>query len=307
MKNSFCVIKPASIFLVVLLLSNCVAVQPFPLAARAGDTITVAAGSADGMTASNTTATFTSDAPATLGQVYDLTSSIRAVTKIYPDKTSMAWTDSIAGGMPYSTGHGSWQTVVLLDLDPSLPIGAGHLNITTTAPDTSPFFIFKISDVSQPLEILPGTGVSNDFLYKGYPDAVGDFSLLNPRKQAIITNGMNGAAGRVYGAIEVVVNAAIADISTGNAVADDSILVVPDDQPQDSSAQKQLSWKRSGNEITIIVMSPKGSLNEFQLRSSIVIPESAEFTTPPTVASTTYYDINGSVITGPTPSVALVP
>ena len=46
---------------VAMMLSGCVAYNSLPVAARAGDTITVAIGSADGATTSNTTATYFPD------------------------------------------------------------------------------------------------------------------------------------------------------------------------------------------------------------------------------------------------------
>lgn len=290
----------------ILVLQGCVGVQSFPLAARAGDTITIAAGSVDGMTSSNTTVTFVSDATATLGDSYDLTPNIRAITKIYPDKTSNAWTASNALGIPGSSGHGSWQTVIILDLDPAIPIGAGHFDVHTTAYTGNPFTLTSISDVPLDIEILPGAGVSNTFSYKFFGnDISGTLSDLEPRKQIIVTNAANGAAPYNYGAIEIVVNAPMED-GQGVALVNDDILIVPDDQPQDPISQKQLSWSRTESDIKIYIISPVGKLGEIQARTSIVVPGDTVFTTSPTIVSATYYNVDGVVVTGPTPTVQLV-
>ena len=295
------------ILLALLVVQGCVAVQSFPLAARAGDTITIAAGSVDGMSKSNTTINFISDEPATLGNTYDLTSNIRVITKIYPDKTSQAWTTSNATGIQAASGHGPWQTVIVLDLDPTLPVGMGHFEINTAAYTGNSFVMTSVNNVSIAIEILPGVGATNNFSYEFFGNTLtDDLSKLEPRNQAIITNPQNSSVQSLYGAIEVIVNASILDAS-GNVVPDASILVVPDDQPEDSRVQKQLSWSRSGDEISIYVISPVGLLNEIQVRTSIVIPENATFSVLPTIASINYYDANGEVVTGPTPTVAIVP
>ncbi|VAW53357.1 hypothetical protein MNBD_GAMMA06-386 [hydrothermal vent metagenome] len=294
-------------FAVILLaLQGCVGIQSFPLAARAGDTITIAAGSVDGMTTSNTTVKFVSDEATTFGDEYDLTSNIRVITKIYPDKTSAAWMTSNAAGIPPASGHGSWQSIIVLDLASAIPVGMGHFVITTSAYTGNSLVMTSISDTPVAIEILPGVGSANNFSYKFFGNVAGDLSMLKPGNQAIVANAANGGAQLIYGAINVVVNAAILD-GEGSNLPDSDILIVPDDQPIDAFSQKQLSWSRTGDEISIHIISPVGKLSEIQARASIVIPEDASFTIPPTITSITYYDINGDVVAGPMPSIQQIP
>jgi len=90
LEPSLIAFKALVVIAVVWLTYGCVALQPFPTAARAGDTITLAVGSADGMTDSNTTVEFFAPGvdpdigPGTL-------IPIRSVIKLLPDKASHLW------------------------------------------------------------------------------------------------------------------------------------------------------------------------------------------------------------------------
>ena len=66
---------------VFFLMQGCVAVQTFPTAARAGDTLTLAVGSPDGMTKTNTSVQFVSGS-------YTTALPIRAIIRLKPDNTS---------------------------------------------------------------------------------------------------------------------------------------------------------------------------------------------------------------------------
>lgn len=102
-----------------VLFAGCVGLQTFPIAARSGDTISVAVGSADGMNASNTTVNYYSDLdPGTAIPV-----PVREVVKIYPDKLSRAWLSSDSESFSKRSSHGGWLSLLVLNLPTNIPVG----------------------------------------------------------------------------------------------------------------------------------------------------------------------------------------
>ena len=137
--------------------TGCVSVQPLSNIARAGDTVTLAVGSPQDMTASNTSAVFVPDAGGSATPV-----SIRSIFKVYPDKTSDVWlNDQLLPFIHQSTGHAPWQTIIVVDLPASLPVGPGNIEITTTA--SFPELQSDINEVPVALEIIPGNGQPHQF------------------------------------------------------------------------------------------------------------------------------------------------
>lgn len=292
-----------------IFLQGCVAVQSFPTVARSGDTITLAVGSPEEMTVDNTTIQYFSDFdPA---NPVDLTSNIRNIIKVYPDKKAVAWygstqiqTDSIAPG----SGHGPWLSIVVLDLPstPPLPIGLGHFEITTTANFTSGSK--HVNDVEIEMEIIEGDGNPSSFDYMQYSSSSsptsGDLSILEAPQHVAIIPPFQTSYGS-YGAVEIKVNVPIDTSDSG--VVDTGIRVIFDDSPDNLVSRRQATWSRSGNEFTINIISQNGLLYYWEARTYIVIEdEDYFFSSPPTLTSIRYFDINGDQVAGPTPSVNLV-
>ena len=300
----------------LLFLQGCVAVQTFPLAARSGDTITLAVGSPDGMTKNNTTVTFTSDSD-TLNPV-DVTANIRAISKVYPDKMSAAWFgdhgNNIWGDLiPDASSHGSWLKIIILDLPASLPIGSGYFNVTVTPDVTYPYLSSHVNDVQISMEILPGTGVSSSFSYVPYSFnqniLTNPLSTLEPNKHVLIKPRVQNTSNEfpTYGAVEIKVTAPIVD-SVGGVTNNLPVLLVFDDQPNNLTSQKQASWVRVGDEFTINIISPVGSLQFYEARFAIVLSADNSlysFAGTPVVDSIKYFDISGVEVTGPVPSIIL--
>ena len=88
--SSLSYLNPVCVIIALAVLNGCVALQPFPMAGQAGDTITLAVGSADGMNSSNTTVEFF---PFGTNPNTDpgIPVPVREIVKMYPDKTSHAW------------------------------------------------------------------------------------------------------------------------------------------------------------------------------------------------------------------------
>lgn len=296
----------------LLLIQGCVAVQTFPTAARAGDTITLAVGSPDGMTKSNTNISFISDSDPT--NPVDVTSYVRAITKIFPDKMSPAWhgsKDAFSNLIPKNSGHGGWLSVIILDLPATLPEGAGYFSITVSPDVTYPNTSTTIEEVQVGIEILPGTGVSNAFAHMrvsgNTTPEVQPLSTLEANDHVLIKPPLPFGVLEQYGAIEIKVNAQIRVDLDGTTIPDRLIRVVFDDQPDNLVSQKQASWYRVGDEFTLNYVSPNASLSFYEARAAIVIKRDAvhSFVGTPSFVSIKYFDASGAEVTGIEPAVIL--
>lgn len=285
--------------------SGCAAIQSFPQSARSGETITLAVGSPEGMTKNNILVEYYSDqAPSA---PYDITSGVQSVFKIYPDRGSKAWLydDTL---FPIDTvvsdaGHAAWLTVISLDL-PALPTGTGKIKVTPTSPDIvySPGSQ-QIDQVDISLEILPGTGTPNPLAFIPV-DTSGPISRslsdLEPAPQVIfnppIPTMFNGGSTQ-YGAMEIVLTIPLLTANS-QEVPDADIFVLLDDKGKlNLQSQISLIWNRTGDQFTIVHVSPKG-MNFGQSRFSVATRPGSVLSTPG-VTSIKYFDLNGAEIPGP--------
>lgn len=279
-------------------ISGCTALNSFPQAARGGDTIALAVGSADGMTRANTTASFESDANP--GVFHDITSGIRGIFNLYADKASSTYSvGSNTGSIISTSGHEAWVTVMVVDL-PLLPIGPGKVHITTTAP--YPTIGSHINNIPIDLEILAGTGAASDFAYEfGVGSSLGgDLTLLEPMTHAqIIPDYPQSTSWPKYGAIEMKLHV---PTTQGVKLPPAALRVVADDI--NPTSQSILIYNHDDNEdLTVMFLSPTGGLNYFEPRFSIVPLVNSSlnigFTQPPVITSVSYFDINGNPVSGP--------
>lgn len=283
----------------MLLGTGCVSVQSLSTAARAGDTVTLAVGSAEDMSVANTSAVFVPDAGGAAIPV-----DIRNIFNVYPDKTSDVWLNDVAlPFIPDTTAHAPWQTLIVVDLPASLPVGAGQLDVSTTAGYSS--FQPDINNTPISLEILPGTGAPHQFpvlpsSYNTEPVA-GDLSRLEPLPQIVVqppaSPGSNG-----YGAVELRISAAI-NTSFGQTAP---IAVIPDETITGSGSQ--VLWTREDDLITVNYINPTGSLPTSALRFSIVpLGNNVVMPTnpPPSLLSVRYFYANGLETSGPTPTLTV--
>ena len=298
-----------------IFLGGCTAYKTFPNAARAGDTITLAVGSPDGMTRGNTTATFISEADPE-NQI-DVTPNIRAIFKLYADQASLIYetpalfTEQIV----MTSGHAPSVTVVVIDLPTGLPTGPARIEFSTTA--TYPTIGSHINDLStnaQPLvaaghvdppialNILPGTGTSTEFPYEfgmGW-FMIGDLTWLEAQPHAQVSppfQGGNPAGWPEYGAVEVKMN-----LETDLPLTDSLFRVVADEMSFYTNSQRSVVSDLNGNELTVMFISPKGKLHYYEPRFAVVLDSSVNFSQvpfPATMSSVQYYDVDGNVATGP--------
>lgn len=298
------------IIAVALLISGCVAIQPGTTAARSGDTITLAVGAADGMTAANTTVEFYPGPDPDL--VTPIPVPVRSVVKIYPDRTSKAWLGEDMLSIPRRSSHGGWLSVVVVDL-PSLPEGDGFIRVSTNGEVTYPRFAATPNATDLPFTILPGSGKPNPFDYAVIDgeNMAGNLGLLAPYAQVIVKPPVpaEGEATSVsYGAIEMNMTIPLRSLD-GSPIVDDGIAVVLDDQPQNLLNQTQLLWSRTGDSFTIMLVSPKGMYSH-EARVSIVPRRGPDYPYvldgTPILNLITYFDLEGALSSGPIPTVTTI-
>lgn len=287
--------------ILAMTLSGCIALQTFPQAARGGDTVSLAVGSADGMTRANTTATFVSDS--TPNAPINLTPGIRGIFRLYADKASGMFSDSAISFVVDTSGHEPWVTVMVVDLPQGLPFGAGKVHITTTA--TFPTIGSKIDDVPINLEILPGTGVTSNLSYEfGVGSSRnGNLTQLETLPYALVRPVFpHGTAWPTYGAIELKLHVPTTE---GTALNPPFLRVLVDDMSTSSTSSGLSSVFRhdSNQDLTLMLLSPTGRLRYYEARFSIVplknSTQSIGFTATPVITSVRYFDINGNVVAGP--------
>jgi hypothetical protein len=272
----------------IYILQGCVATQSFPTVARAGDTITLAVGSPDGMNKSNTSAQFVSNVD---GSVIAL--PIRSIIRLRPDETSnLALFDGIVDAEDYYTGHSQWISVIVIDLPEGLTVGSGVININSSASyGTLPV---GINDIPVSIDIIEGTGIRNDFTYNNNFGGVGpgNLSSLEALPQAVM-RPPHLTQTVLLAAAEIKVNVSLGSIPNR------AIRVVADDfYTKNSHDQVQMNWSRNGDDFTVNFISPTASMEPKQLRFSIVLRPGNTFITdpPPRVISVRLFDIDGEPI-----------
>jgi hypothetical protein len=285
------------IAIIILVLQGCVAVQTFPTVARAGDTITLAVGSPDGMTKANTTAQFTSP---NLANPVNL--PIRSIIKLRPDNTSFVGAfDEFTSNIPFSSAHSAWLSMLVIDLPAGLPVGAATINVTTSG-IYYPGQGASVNTIPIGIEVLPGTGSPNKFMYNpnGYGLAEGDLTDLESLPQVVVRPPLNSVWEVEFAAAEIKVSAPSRIKSTGLPIPLNYVKVIADDMSIENSAhQMQMFWTRSGDDYTVNFVN-QGHALTFQTRFSIVLYPYADYEfTPgmvPTVTSVIYYDASGNVL-----------
>lgn len=301
---------------VLIVLSGCVAFQPFPNVFRAGDTITLAVGSADGMTKDNIEVrlfykmTIEEVIDYDTAPYTDLTSNVVEVFKLYPDKTSKAWLSSDAVATSVRSGHGSWLSIIAINLPSTLSDGIGVIKVITDPGIDYPHYNPLVDDIDISVTILPDPdGAPNplDYAIAGGNPAAGDLSKLKMLSQIVVRppKPSQDEVFDVYGGIEVKVTAPMTDL-LGGQVLDEGLRVIMDPQPDHEASQLSRSWARTGNDFTVYMVSPVG-MKYHEARFSIVplFPDYLYlFSGPPNIQSIKYYDLNGDEVTGPLGFVA---
>lgn len=278
-----------------LLLAGCIGLDTFPIAARPGDTITLALGSPEGMKRNNTTVSFEDSQ----GGTHDLTANMRGIFKLYPDRASKAWDSSNTFSLVDNARHEPWLTIMALDLPQSLPVGAGTVRITSSA--TYPSINAHVNDVPIRLDILPGTGTPASLEYvfgSAYTSsALGNVQSLEPRPSITVYTDSNGNS--LYGAIEIKLHI---ETDKGPSLTPSNVRVLMEDLTIVTESQRNWFWSLSnGQDYTITLISPLGWLAEYEARFQLVFKNASVVNTP-TMTSVRYFNVNGAEVAGPAPN-----
>ncbi len=290
-------------------ISACAGMNAIHHKARAGDTVFLALGSPVGMTRQNVSAAYL---PADGSGSIELTNNIRALFKLHPDKTSLAYLN--AANSYTNWGHEPWLMTMAVDLPYPMPEGPGTVKVKCDPVSSCqyPAYHAHVNDIAIGLEILPGQGEPNPLTYMSGFGTIRAFDpvLLEQQTRLVLTPARNSVTTDYtrFGAASIKINMPVATAS-GGAVPDTNIKVIPSDLTALTNSQRQVSWVRKGDEITVYIVSPAGmtyleSMLEIVLHATANNVQSV-FSAPPAIISSVYFDANGQVIGGPTLSVAL--
>lgn len=271
-------------------MSGCTAVNTFPLAARSGDTISVMIGGSE-KARKNTVAVTLTDAA---GGVWDLQAlgRVRSVFNLRADgrANGMHYSPYLDSFISWSNGHEPVQTVLVADLPMGLSPGNATLTVRLNATDNS-------SGASDPtnigVEILPGTGSSNNFARKsgGGGTVLADLQALEPAPHAKLTFG----TGTIIGAASLVI-----DVDQSVVNMDDLNVYVPESAVRGSfvsagafgDKQRMVYWRQDGDRLYIDILAPQGIDSRF-LQAFVMHPRGLSGSPGFALVSAAVYDING--------------
>lgn len=284
------------IILLGLILSGCATTNPLPIAARAGDTITLAVGSPEGMTSepSNTTVEFT---PNGTTETFDL--PIKSVVKVFPDKESPTMVNNSSSQMPvlaHYTSHEPWLTLIVLDLPTNLPVGAGIIKVNTIADYGAAFLSINGKDIH--FTVLDGTGSYHPLEYHTYTPIIGNLADVEKSHRIKFALSLDGQG---FAAVEYRLQFAPGELPS-------EFDLIPGDMQFMTESMRNVSWTVSGEELLVVFTSLTGNLARRDLQFSIIPEPAAPMSAgmpsnmpndPPTLTSVQYFNTEGEVMQGP--------
>ena len=289
--------------IILLLISGCTALQPFPNVARSGDTVALAVGSPLDMSRANTTATFTSDAD---GIPVDVTANIRSIFKLYADPASRVYNSSSGTSILVGSSiHAPWVSIAVIDLPTGLTSGYGNIQFNTTA--TYPSVNSHINDLQIPIEIIPGTGSVNNFDYEvGIgASATGNLTTLEPLTRAVFGPAYPSAACPCpdYAAIQIKTT-----IQTSSGSIPPDVRVLAEDLTVNTGSSRSMHYSISSNgtDLTVNFISLTAALKYYEAQFTVVLRPQMSFIGTPVINSIQYFDIDGNEVTGPVNDYSVV-
>lgn len=279
-------------FVLAWLLGGCAAVNTFPTAARAGDTISVMVGGSEHARKETIGAVLTD----VNGGMWDL-QALGLVRSVFNLRA-----DGRAHGMHYSSfthlniswefGHEPVQTVLIADLPPGVPPGAATLEIRLNVSDNS-------SGIADPfqvrLEVLAGSGAATNFARKsGSGPVPADLQAMEPAPHAKLTF----APGVTLGAASLVV-----DVDQAVVNLDDLNVYSPEATVRGSFSatgafgdkQRQIYWRHDGDRLYIDIVAPQGIDGRY-LQAFILHPRGLAAAPGFSLLSSAVYDVNGQLL-----------
>jgi len=282
----------AGLLLLLAGLPACTSVNTFPMIARAGGTVSVMVGGSEKARKETIDVTLT-DAG---NQSWDLKSLglVRSVFNLRTDGRAYGahYSPYLESYISWAVGHEPVQTVLVADLPPSAATGPATMTINTHVNDDS-------SGIASPftvnLEIIPGTGSSDQFLRRDFGSGQPvDFARLEPAPHAKIGFGSGSTIG-----------AASLTISFNTAVLnpDDINIYVPESTVRGSfsipgafgATQRMVYWRQNGTQLYVDIVAPQGIDPRF-LQLYLVHPRGLSGSVNFSLTSTAVYDVNGNAM-----------
>lgn len=285
----------AFLLLIPLLISGCAALQPFPTAARAGDTISLVTGWKHEFSRDKITVTITPSSGSPI--VYQPNDPhVRAVINLYADPASymaVGWeTNRISPEYKYGATYGSvasyrytnndpdwWQTAVIIDLPPDLPIGMTEISITSSGGMSESYG-------PVPLEILEGTGEPNPFKVESLTSGLSEPQLQTleraPLQEISLTSDV------IPYAVQIDMHH---DLDMDNDGVGRAQVVNP------RGDIKNVSWKDDGESLRVMVMPTKNKVLKDMVRFKFYVSGGVENLN---IVDTKAYDIDGNEVSGVT-------
>jgi len=280
-------------FLSLLLAQGCTSVATFPTVARAGDTVSIMVGGTEKARKDTIVVTLTD----VTGQAWDLQAlgSVRSVFNLRADGLAQGshYSSYLNSYVSWSEGHESVQTVLVIDVPAGVPEGNSVLSINTLVDDDS-------SGVSSPysvnLEVLPGTGASDNFSRQdsGSGELALDFQKLEPAPHAKISFGITD--GAVIGAASLVIDFDETVVTPG-----DINVYVPESNVRGNyvstgmfgDKQRMVYWHQDGQQMFVDIIAPQG-INQAFLKVYLVHPTGLSASPAFNITSSQFYDVNGN-------------
>lgn len=271
-------------------MQGCAGVSSFPTVARAGDTVSVMIGGSE-KARKSTTSVILTDVDSTEWDLQSL-GLVRSVFNLRADGRAEGshYSSYLESYVSWSEGHEPVQTVLVVDLPAGAPAGDAFLTVGVPVDDDSSGYA---SPYTINIEIIPGTGGSDNFTRKG--GAGVDFSSLEPAPHAKISFGSDVT---VVGAVSVVV-----DFDEIVLNPDDINVYVPQSNVRGSfisdgsfgDKQRMVYWRQDGEKLFIDAIAPQG-ISQRYLMMYIMHPQGLPGLPAFNITSSKAYDVNGNEI-----------
>ncbi len=304
MKRSAMIEIMVLLLVISLGLSGCIGFQSFPLAARPGDTISLALGGTRYHETFPGSQIMLNDLNITIQQDKNgngviessetFTVTKRYLFRLYPDPTSRAANFTTSYGMG-TAPVGQWSVVVDL-ADPithaPLPLD-GNLQasvVVQTDKLANNYWgtSYEGSLNSIPITILPGVGQSHKFNLRNIPES--DLALLQPAPQLALSFSGSGNVA----AVDLVID------YDENVLKNESYIKIMQDVSMRDVTLNQRIFQDNGNKkMRILLMTNKGNVPITQLKCFVVWTLSGTVTTNTfNVTSAKFYNESGTEVTG---------
>lgn len=279
----------------VLLIQACTHINPFPLSAQPGETISLMIGSSENARKETIDVLMTDSN----NVVWDMKSlgQIRSVFNVRPDGNAkgLYYSSYLETNTPWAFGHEPIQTVVVLDLPVGIAQGPATFEINTNTTDNSSG-VGQLLNLS--IEIVADTATSNSFLHQNPFQGISavDFDRLEPASYAKISFGVNKTEIMAAATLEV-------DFDETVVSPDDIAVYTPKTTVRDfggsfDDKQHSVFWKQDGDKLLINLVAANGIKTGF-VYVYIIHPDNLSASPGLSLISHAVYDIDGNEIVLP--------